>query len=50
MLSVRLVLLILAIVCFGLSAAGVPTPRVNLLALGLFFWALALVATGTGSS
>lgn len=30
----------LAIVCFFLSAAGVPTPRVNLVALGLLLWLL----------
>jgi hypothetical protein len=33
----RLVLLIAAAVCFLLAAFGVPIPRINLVALGLFF-------------
>lgn len=33
-----LILLILALVCFVLSAVNVPSPRVSLLALGLAFW------------
>lgn len=35
-----LLLLLLAAVCFLLSALGVRTPRVNFLTLGLFFWVL----------
>jgi hypothetical protein len=40
----RLILLILAFVCFLLAAVGVPTNgRVNLVALGLASWTLALL-------
>lgn len=38
------VLHILMVVCFGLGAIGWPESKVNLVALGLFFWALTLVA------
>ncbi len=38
-------LMILALVCFLLAAVGVPWPRPNFTALGLFFWALALLIT-----
>lgn len=37
---IRLVLLVAAAVCFLLAAFGVPIPRVNLIALGLFFLTL----------
>jgi len=40
MISVRMACLIVALVCFILSAFGVPTPRVNLTALGLAFFTL----------
>jgi len=33
----RLILLVAAAVCFLIAAFGVPVPRVNLVALGLFF-------------
>jgi hypothetical protein len=39
----RLVLLIVAVVCFALAAAEVKAPRVNLLALGFTLWVLALL-------
>ena len=39
---ISLVLMILAIICFLLSAVGVSSPRVNLEALGLFFLASAM--------
>jgi hypothetical protein len=39
--QLRLVLMILAIVCFVLAAIGVSTPRGNLTAAGLACWALA---------
>jgi hypothetical protein len=40
-----LVLLILATICFLLTAANVTlSPRLNLLGLGLFFWTLSLLA------
>jgi len=38
--AVRLVLIVVAIVCFALAAAGVAS-RVNLQALGLALWATA---------
>ena len=39
-LTLDLVLLILAFVCFVASAFGVASPRVNLLAAGLALWVL----------
>ncbi len=39
-MSVDTILLILALVCFGLAAAGVNAGRVSLVPLGLFFWVL----------
>ena len=44
---VTLLLLILAFVCFILSAIGVNAPRVNLLALGLALWVLTLLLART---
>lgn len=41
-ITLRLILLIIAIVCFAVAAAGVPS-RINLMALGLALWALATV-------
>lgn len=38
-----LVCIIIAIVCWGLAALNVPVPRLNLTALGLFFFGLSLV-------
>jgi hypothetical protein len=40
MITVNLLLMILAAVCFFVSAIAIPVPRVNLIALGLFFWIL----------
>ena len=37
------VLIVLASFCFFLSAIGVAPGRVNLIALGLFFWVLTLI-------
>jgi hypothetical protein len=39
----KFVLLILAVMCLALAAVEIKAPRVNLLALGLTFWALALL-------
>jgi hypothetical protein len=36
------ILIIAAVVCFILAAIGVAAPKVNLVALGLAFWALAV--------
>lgn len=43
--NLRLVLMVLAIVCLFLAAAGVNTPRGNLMAAGLTLWALAVLLT-----
>jgi len=45
MLSLKVVLMILALVAFVLAAVGISTPRVNLIALGLSLWVLALLVT-----
>lgn len=39
--TLHLILMVLALVCFLLAALNVSTPRGNLQAAGLFFWALA---------
>lgn len=39
-LTVGLLLIILALVCFLLAAIGVSAGRVNLIAAGLFLWLL----------
>jgi hypothetical protein len=44
MISLRIVLMLLALICFILAAVNIPTPRINLLGLGLSFWVLALIA------
>jgi hypothetical protein len=36
------ILIVAAVVCFFLAAFGVPAAKVNLVALGLAFWALAV--------
>jgi hypothetical protein len=38
MFLIHLILLVLALVCFLGAAVGVSHPRINLQALGLFFW------------
>lgn len=42
-ITLRLILMIIAIVCFAVAAANVPA-RVNLMAVGLALWALATIA------
>lgn len=42
MLTITSILMILALICFILSAAGVAS-RVNLMALGLALWVLSLL-------
>ena len=42
MITLDLVLHVLALVCFVLAAAGVPS-RINLVATGLALWMLSLV-------
>jgi hypothetical protein len=43
MITIRLVLMIVALLCFLLTALNVSAPRVNLLGLGLAFWLLAVM-------
>jgi hypothetical protein len=45
MISLKLVLLLLALIAFVLAAIGVPSSRINLTALGLALWVLALIVT-----
>ena len=39
--TLQFVLMVLALICFLLSALGVTAPRVELKSAGLFLWALA---------
>lgn len=43
MISLHLVLMLLALIAFVLAAVNVPSPRINLVALGLSLWVLALL-------
>ena len=43
MANLKLILMILAVICFLLAALNVATPRGNLIAAGLFFWALTVL-------
>lgn len=43
MVSLKLVLLLLAFICFALAAVGVVAPRVNLTAAGLALWLLSVI-------
>ena len=43
MITLPFLLLLLALICFLAAAVQVPAPRVNLVALGLFFWVLTLL-------
>lgn len=42
MMSIRSLLMILAIICLFLAALGVSAPRGNLMAAGLTLWAVAV--------
>lgn len=42
-MTIRMILLILAMVCFLCAALDVKPARVSLMPLGLFFWVLATV-------
>jgi hypothetical protein len=46
MVTLRVVLLILALISLALAAVGIPSSRVNLGWLGLFFWVLAVLVGG----
>ena len=46
MITLHLVLMLFAIVCFFLAACNVPSPpRVNLVAAGLCLWALSTIVS-----
>ena len=47
MITIRVLLLGLALLCFGAAAIGVPTPpsRFNLIGAGLFLWVLTVFVT-----
>jgi len=45
MISLKLILFILAFICLALAAVSIPSSRVNLLALGLALWLLAVIVT-----
>jgi hypothetical protein len=47
MLSIRLVLMLIALTLLIMSAINVPSTRVNLQSAGLAFWLLALVLPAT---
>ena len=42
-MSIRVVFLLVAIICFAVAALGVPTDRFNVLAAGLAFFAAAFL-------
>lgn len=44
-MTIHLLLMILAVICLLLTAFGVASHRVNLLALGLALWATATIVT-----
>ena len=44
MITIRLILILLAVVCFACAAAGVAA-RVNLTAAGLALWLLSTIVT-----
>jgi len=46
MITVKLVLIVLALVLFALAAVGVPSGRFGLIAGGLFAWCLSTVWAG----
>lgn len=41
-MNIDFILLVLAAICFIVAAIGIPS-RINLIALGLFFWVLTLL-------
>jgi len=43
MISLKLILLILALIVFALASIGVTTTRINLIAAGLALWVLATI-------
>lgn len=46
MITINLLLLVIAFVAFLVAAAGVPAGRINLVAVGLACWVLAILLGG----
>lgn len=46
MITIKLLLMILAVICFFLGAMNVQPPRGNFIAGGLCLWALATIVAG----
>ena len=46
MITLTVLLHVLAAVCFLLATIGIPASRINITALGLFFWVLATFTVG----
>jgi hypothetical protein len=46
-MSIALILLVIAFICFLVSAIGIPVPRVNLVAMGLALWVLSILIGGS---
>lgn len=44
-MSIDLILLIVAAICFALAAVNAAVPRVNLIGAGLFFWVLTAIVS-----
>jgi hypothetical protein len=42
-MTISMILLVIAFICFVASAANIPVPRVNIMSLGLAFWVLSLL-------
>jgi len=47
-MSISLLFLILALICFILATIPIATGRVNVFALGFVFWVLSILITGGG--
>jgi hypothetical protein len=45
-ISIAMILVLLAVICWFLAAIGVPSTRINLTAAGLFFFGLSLLVGG----
>jgi len=47
-MSISIILLIIALICFILAAIPLPNVRINLVAMGLAFWVLSILVSGGG--
>ena len=41
--TLRLILILISAICFGLAAVQVPSKRINLIGAGLFTWVLTVL-------